>query len=104
MTYDFIKQDGILYEFKIYNSKLDFEPLFNELSEEVKNDILYLTELYYNFFKEELSIENTTSVSISLNSVKKIDKIPIKAHISVSKNFKYINIIMNHYHSKKMFI
>jgi len=93
MTYDFIKQDGILYEFKIYNSKLDYEPLFNELSEEVKNDILYLTKLYFNFFKEELSIENTTSISISLNSVKKIDKIPIKAHISVSKNFKYINIL-----------
>lgn len=93
MRYDFIKPDGILYEFKIYNSKIDFEPLFNELLEEVKNDILYLTELYFNFFKDELSIENTTSVSISLNSVKKIDKIPIKAHISVSKNFKYINIL-----------
>jgi len=93
MRYNFIKPDGLLCEFKIYNSKIDFESLFDELVEEVKNDILYLTELYYNFFKEELCIENTTSVSITLNSVKKIDKIPIKAHISVSKNFKYINIL-----------
>ena len=91
--YDFVKPDGMLYEFKIYEHKINFERLFNELTEEVKKDILYLTELHFNFFKEELSVENTHSISITLNSVKKLDKIPIKAHISVTKKFKYINIL-----------
>ena len=93
MTYDFLNPNGMLHEFKIYDSKINFEKLFNELSEEVKKDILFLTELHYNFFKEELLIDNTTSISITLNSVKKLDKIPIKAHISISKKYKYINML-----------
>ena len=91
--YDFVKLEGMLYEFKIYDHKINFERLFNELTEEVKKDILYLTELHYKFFKEELLIEDTTSISINLSSVKKLDKIPIKAHISISKKYKYINML-----------
>ena len=97
MSYDFVKPDGMLCEFKIYNTKIDFEKLFNELPKDVKKDILCLTELHYLFFREELRIENTTSMSINLNSVKKIDKIPIKAYISLSKNYKYINILDGNY-------
>ena len=93
MTYDFVELDGILCEFKIYDYKIDFESLFNQLSDEVRNDLSYLTDLHYEFFKKELNVENTTSISISLNSVKKIDKIPIKAHISIWKNYKYISIV-----------
>ena len=90
MTYEFVKLDGMLCEFKIYDSKVDFEKLFNELADDIKKDILKLTLLHFKFLKEQLSIENTTSISITLDSVKKIVKIPIRVNICVTKNFKYI--------------
>jgi hypothetical protein len=93
MTYEFVKLDGMLCEFKIYDSKVNFEKLFNELTEDNKNDILNLTLLHFNFLREQLNMENTTSISITLDSVKKIEKIPIKVNICVTKNFKYINIV-----------
>ena len=93
MSYDFIKYSGILNDFKIYTSNVDYEKLFNDISEETDKNILEITELYYKFFKAELDIENTASISITLNSCKKIDKIPVKAHLAVYKNFKYINTV-----------
>jgi hypothetical protein len=93
MVYDFIKLDGMLNEFKIYKPKIDFEKMFNELTHDIKKDILDLTVLYYNFFIDELSIENVNIITISLNSVKKIDKIPVRSNISVTKNFQFFNTL-----------
>lgn len=93
MTYEFIKLSGMLNEFKIYKTKIDFEKSFNELTDDVKKDLCDLTILYYDFFIEELNNENVDNISISLNSVKKIDKIPVKSHISISKKFQFLNII-----------
>lgn len=91
MNYDFVNYDSILNEFKIYDSNIDYEKLFNELSEDIQKDILTLTDLYYKIFVTELQVENTTTLSIFLNSTKKIDKIPVKTHLGVFKNFKYMD-------------
>lgn len=91
MNYNFVKCDGILNEFKIYNINTDYEKLFNEIPENIHNDIFDITNLYYDFFNTELNVENTASISIILNSTKKIDKIPVKANLAVFKKFKYID-------------
>lgn len=91
MNYDFVKYDGILNEFKISGSTIDYEKIFYDTSADIHNDIFDITNLYYDFFKLELNVENTASISIMLNSTRKIDKIPVKAHLAVLKKYKYIN-------------
>jgi len=91
MNYDFIKYDSILTEFKIFSSNIDYEKIFSEVPNDIHKDIFDLTNLYYDFFISELKVENLTSISIMLNSTKKIDKIPVKAHLVVLKNLKYVD-------------
>ena len=91
MNYDFIKYDSILTEFKVYTSNIDYEKIFCEVPNDIHKDIFDLTNLYYDFFETELKVENTASISVILNSTKKIDKIPVKAHLVILKNLKYVD-------------
>jgi len=91
MNYDFIKYNSILTEFKIFSSNIDYEKIFSEVPNDIHKDIFDLTNLYYDFFISELKVENLASISIMLNSTKKIDKIPVKAHLVVLKNLKYVD-------------
>ena len=92
MVYDFIKLDGMLNEFKIYNSKIDFEKLFNELADYVKEDIFELTNIYYDFFSEQFKDKNIINLSTTLNPIKKIDNIYYNAHLFIVNDFKYVNM------------
>ena len=48
ITPSFLKLDGWLYEFK-YNSAVDYEKIFNNISNDTKNDLLIVSDYYYYY-------------------------------------------------------
>ena len=69
MDTKFIKYSGIQKEFKIYSSQVDYENLFNSLSEEIKEELKLLTEYYFQYIKTQL--ENLDTVTIKIYHDKK---------------------------------
>ena len=91
ITPSYLKLDGCLNEFK-YNSVVNYEKIFNNISNDTKNDLLIVTDYYYNYFSKE--IINITSISSTINSLKKIDNMPIRIYLYVMTNYKeYYNDI-----------
>jgi hypothetical protein len=86
MSFSFIEADYIVKETKLYTSKVDYEKLFIDLPDDVKDSLLTLTNYLYSFFSETLKNNNTSTIHV--NCVKKIDNIPIKLYFYIIKNFK----------------
>lgn len=86
MNFSFIKTDNIINETKLYKSKVDYEKIFIELSEEVKSYLIILTNYLYIYFNETL--KNTNNSALNVDCVKKIDNIPINLYFYIIKNFK----------------
>ena len=91
MSYEFIKYNGILKEFKIYTSRVDYEYIFDNLDEEVKYDLCLLVDYYYTYLKSQL--ENLDTISTIIHNERKIDEIPVYLFLYISKDYKpYINM------------
>ena len=72
-------------ESKLYTSKVDYEKLFTELSENVKNSLILLVDYLYNYFTTTLKDKNTSIIYI--DCVKTIDCIPVKLCYFMNKNW-----------------
>ena len=83
---EFIKYSGILKDFIIHKSIIDYEEIFNNLPAEVVEDLDILTEYYYNYLSTE--IQNTSILSIKIQSIKSIDGLPIIFNLYLTKNFR----------------
>lgn len=83
---EFINYSGMLKDFIIYKSKIDYEDIFNNLSDDIKENLEILTEYYFDYLSEES--ENTSIISIKIHSVKNIDKIPVIINLYLVKNFR----------------
>jgi hypothetical protein len=91
MDTKFIKYSGIQKEFKIYSTQVDYENLFNNLSEEIREELKLLTEYYFQYIKTQL--ENLNTVTLKIYHDKKIDNIPMYLHLYVITDYKpFINI------------
>jgi hypothetical protein len=82
---DFIKHYDISKETYIYKSKINFENLFNNLEDDIKQMILSLTEYYSIFLIEKLETYDTASINI--HHIKKIKNMDIKIYLYIQKNF-----------------
>jgi len=76
---------GSLNEFK-YDSVVNYEQIFNNISDDVKNDLILVSNYYYSFLIDELKKRN--NVSTPINSIKKIDNMPVKIYLYVITNYK----------------
>ena len=85
ITPSFLKLDGWLYEFK-YNSAVDYEKIFNNISNDTKNDLLIVSDYYYYYLSNE--IKNKTSISSAIHSLKKINNMPVKIYLYIVTNYK----------------
>ena len=83
---EFIKYSGILKDFIIHKSIIDYEEIFNNLPAEVVEDLDILTEYYYNYLSTE--IQNTSILSIKIQSIKSIDGLPIIFNLYLNLNSK----------------
>lgn len=91
MKKEFIEYDGILTEFKHYETFVDYNVVFNNIPKEVDDLLTKLTDYYFDYLSIEL--ETSTNISVPINNTKNIDKLPTRIHLYMVKNHKlYINI------------
>ena len=88
--YTFIKYNGLLKESKLYSTKVDYETIFDNLEENVVDNLSKLTDYYYEYIKTQLDTLKTITIPIYLD--KKIDNIPVKLYIYINTDYKeFIN-------------
>lgn len=80
MRNSFIKYNFMIIESKLYDTIVDYEMLFKEISDEDHTLLSRLTLYYYKYF-----IDNTY-FSIAIEPIKKIDGIPIRIHFYINRN------------------
>lgn len=90
MSRVFIECSSFFNEFRIYRSVVDYSVIFDTLSDDIKNDLEELTRYYYEYLEEELTDIGT--ISVPIQSVKKIDGIPVNIFMGISKDYmQYVN-------------
>ena len=73
-SYTFIHKYDMLNEINnYYKTKVNYKEIFDNLDEELKNDLSYLTDILHNFFTTELTDKNHSS--FYLDGTDKIDTI-----------------------------
>ena len=91
MVIKLIKHNGMLKDFKIYKTKVDYEKLFNNLSEETLTDLQILTDHYHYYIL--LQLEKLTSVTVPVYCNRKINNIPTCLYLYITSNYKpFVNI------------
>ena len=79
-SYTFIHKYDMLNEINnYYKTKVNYKEIFDNLDEELKNDLSYLTDILHNFFTTELTDKNHSS--FYLDGTDKIDTIDIRIQI-----------------------
>ena len=86
MEYTFIKYDSMLTEFKYVISNIKYDVLFNNMDKDVRNDLAFLTEYYYEYFTNEMT-DDTFSLSLKIPSVKCVDTLPVTVSLYIDKAF-----------------
>ena len=84
----FIKYDSISMEFKLFKSNVDYEYIFNNLDEDIKEDISFLTQYYHERLVEEL--KDLITLNLTLPNTKSIDDIPVKTYLFIVKDYKIL--------------
>ncbi len=84
----FIKYDNLNMEFKLFKSEVDYEYIFNNLEEDIKNDLHFLTDFYYARLVEEL--KDLISMTLLIPNMKNIDNIPIKTYLFIVRDYKIL--------------
>ena len=97
MKYTFVNIENFIPENRLYfESKVNYQKLFNELDDDDIYALDKLTFYYYNFFKTKTKyLESTT---ILIEPVKNIDDIPVKIQFYLIKNIH--DYITRESHSK----
>lgn len=93
MEFSFIKYDYMIKESELYDTKVNYEKIFMNLTDDIKNYLNNFTDYLYKYFKEIL--KNNEICTLGIDCVKKIDNIPIKLHFYIIKNFKRYNMENN---------
>jgi hypothetical protein len=97
MKYTFVIIENFIPENRLYfESKVNYEKLFNELDNDTIFALDKLTFYYYNFFK--IKMKYMESSTISIEPVKNIDDIPVKIQFFLIKNIT--DYITRNYYSK----
>lgn len=74
-------------ELKGFKSKINYEDVFNVLEKDVKTDIFYEMEKYFNIFNDELKLANNISSAVFIEQpLKKISELPIDIEIYALKH------------------
>jgi len=88
----FINYSGILKEFIIYKSSIDYEDIFNNLPNDTADELDALTEYYFDYLFRE--IQNINVISTRIHSITHIDGLPVIANLYITKNFRqYLSIV-----------
>ena len=85
--FTFTKFDGIIQEFN-YKSVVNYEKIFNELSDDIKNNLVTVTEYYYRIIRNDIDSNNLFSILYNISSVKQISGLPIKINLYIITNYK----------------
>jgi len=80
-----IQYDSILSEDKIFKTKVDYEKLFEEVSDDIKNNFEELTEYYFNNIYP--GIDNVTSIFQTISNID-FEELQIIIKIYISKDYK----------------
>ena len=94
----FIKYDSLNMEFKLFKSEVDYEYIFDNLDDDIKDDLCFLTTFYYERLIEELG--DMVSLNLLIPSIKNIDSIPVKIFLYIVKDYKILIDGNSEQHSK----
>jgi len=86
MNYTFvIKPKCFSNELRGYKSIVNYEDLFNSLSDETKDDLISETNRIYNFIDETKDEDGSTNASLQIDNTRDISNIPIDIELYISK-------------------
>jgi hypothetical protein len=86
MKKEFIEYDGMLTEFKHCETFVDYNVVFNNISKEVDEFLVKLTDYYFDYLSIEM--ETSANISIPIHNAKNIDGLPTRIHLYMVKNHK----------------
>jgi len=84
----FIKYDKLYMEFKLFKSEVDYEYIFNNLDEDIKEDLNFLATVYYERLVEEL--KDLITLNLLIPNMKSIDDIPVKIYLFIVRDYKLL--------------
>lgn len=85
MSKTFIKYKQIVSEFKAYKSIVNYENYFNNLPNNIKHDLNFLTDYHYKDFKKN-EMDEILTITLKIPSVKKINGLPISMNLYLVKD------------------
>ena len=84
----FIKYDSMDMEFKLFKSEVDYEYIFDNLDDDIKDDLHFLTSFYYERLNEELG--DMVTLNLLIPNMKNIDSIPVKVFLFIVRDYKIL--------------